>query len=476
MSSGLITADAADKWLERRVNLPTHRDSAGIADIPQNVRAHAFFSAKVAEARILERLRGVSDAYSRGEINKAEAVGKLKSYLVSEGYMAGDRRNPPPPGVDPDAWKAAGRLTNLASTSRLDLILEQNAAMAHGVRLYDEGMSERALRRRPYWQYVHGMTGTPKSPRAEHQQYDGLVFAKTDPIWRSLFPPNGFRCHCGVREVSADEAQKIGLAAADKVEIPAGQVFTFDPAEAFTASNISGLQPLDRQRILAQAEEAVLNQDIGKCGVTVAPPTVGLPPQPLAGEKEVKSAFEAMEAAAREELKSVGLDPDNLPDYQTVNDAFKANKKNPDFIPAEILDHFPSTAIELTRLDQRFAEALDMPRQPIIISRGTTYIGVIHQWRNHKDMFINSRKMMDALRATVGNPNCRCVASFERIKKRINVHGKRETVTKTVRRIVLHNPGMQYYCVLSEVDGVLQLTSLHEAPDEYGTRQWSLQK
>lgn len=451
MSDGLITADAADKWLERRVNLPTRRDSAGIAEIPQNIRAHAFFSAKVAEARILERIRGVSDAYGRGEINKAEAIGQLKGYLVSEGYMAADRRNPPPPGVDPDAWKAAGRLGNLASTSRLDLILEQNASMAHAVRVYDEGMSERAMRRKPYWQYVHGMTGRPKSPRAEHLEYDGLVFAKTDPIWQRIFPPNGFRCHCGVRELTAEEAGKIGLADASQVYVPPGQPFTFDPADAFTAPDISGLEPLDRRRILEQAEDAVLNRDMGKCGVTVAPPTKGLPSHPMDGEGEAATALEAMERAARAELESAGLDPDNLPDDETVKKAFKS-------IPAEILGILPGEGIELARLDRRFSDALGMPQAPVVISRAT-FSGAAGQWK----ALANARKTMDALRATVGDPNCRCVASLERTDD-----------AKVARRIVLHNPLRRLYCVLADVDRTLRLVGIHGAPEAYGTGQWPL--
>lgn len=473
--SSLITADAADKWLANRVNMPTVRDSSGLSAVPQNIRAHAFFSARVAEARILERLRDVSDAYSRGEINKAEAIGSLKKYLVSEGYMAGDRRNPPPPGINPAAWAAAGRLDNLASTSRLDLILEQNASMAYSVRTYDEGMSERAMRRKPYWQYVHALNGTPAKARADHSALNGKIFAKTDPIWRSIFPPNGFRCHCGVREVSAEEAGRLGVSTPDDIgAMPPPPDFTFDPLDAFSGADISGLQPIDRARILDQAADAVLNQDIGKCGAIVAPPTKGLPLKPLPGEAEVKNALVAMETAAREELRAAGLDPDNLPDYQAVNMAIKKSGRKADYIPPAILDTFPRTAIEVARLDKRFAAALNATTMPIVVSRGSAFTGVIHLWHDHKDMFVNPQKMVTMLQETVGNPNCRCVISFERIEKREVLYGKRTKVAKVVRRIVLHNPALRLYCVLTDVDGVLQLISLHGASEAYGARQWAM--
>lgn len=478
MSSGLITADAADKWLESRVNMPTELDSSELGAVPQNVRAHAFFSAKVAEARVLERLRDVSDAYSRGEINKAEAVGSLKKYLVSEGYMAGDRRNPPPPGIDPVAWGKAGKLTNLASTSRLNLILEQNASMAYSVRVYDEGMSARAQRRKPYWQYVHAMNGIPNQARAAHQSLNGKIFEKTDPIWHSIFPPNGFNCHCGVRELNADEAQEIGISQPDDIkELPDESVFAFDPADAFKASDLSNLEPLDRKRILDQAAEAVREKDIGKCGVIVAPQTEGLPLHRIEGEDEVRQKFEAMEKTAREELQSVGLDPDNLPDYKEVNRSFSKVNKEPARIPKGIIDSFPDGPTKIANLNKRFADAAGIPEMPIMLDKGNDRIGIAHLWYNHKDLFTDPNKFVKMLHETIGNPNCRCVVSLERIVKSPLTHGKAgPSQAAVVTRIVLHNPVLSRYCVMTMVDDKLFLTSLHAGSDGYGRGQWSMKK
>ena len=91
---------AAD-WLSKRANLTTIMGSKELAaEWTEKARAQAFFSARVAEGHILDRLRKVSDAFSRGEIGQAEARTELKKFLLREGY-------------DP---KQAG-LRNLASTS-----------------------------------------------------------------------------------------------------------------------------------------------------------------------------------------------------------------------------------------------------------------------------------------------------------------------------------------------------------------------
>ena len=78
--------EAANQWLQKRLNLPTEKTSFEISrDFEARQRAHAFFSARVAEGHILERLRGISDAYSRGEIGLAEARTRLKKFLRGEG-------------------------------------------------------------------------------------------------------------------------------------------------------------------------------------------------------------------------------------------------------------------------------------------------------------------------------------------------------------------------------------------------------
>lgn len=223
----MMTYEAANEWLKKRANLPTGKTSAQIAaDIPEKVRQQSFFSARVAEARILQKLRGVSDAYSRGEINLAQARGQLKDYLVwSEGYRPG------------------GGLKNLASTARLNLILEQNARMAAAVGQYQAGRDPDIEERFPCWRYLGS---TALMPREDHAQLAGKVFRKDDPIWRRIFPPSKFGCKCSVEDCDDPPSDP------PKIEDdPSG--FRFDPVEAFNFS----LEKIDDQPIKDIVEEQV---------------------------------------------------------------------------------------------------------------------------------------------------------------------------------------------------------------------------
>ena len=149
----------------------------------------------------------VSDAFTKGEIGQAEARTQLKRFLVSLGY-------------DPQQ----GGLSNLASTGRLNLILEQNARMAYAVGRWQEGMDPDIKERFPCWRYVGT---TSMTPRDSHARYVGHVYSKDDPIWHTIFPPSDFNCKCSVEDCDAPAEP------APKEVRPAESGFSFDPAHAF---------------------------------------------------------------------------------------------------------------------------------------------------------------------------------------------------------------------------------------------------
>ena len=146
-------------YIDRRINLPTAKSHADIVrDLEPKIKAQAFFSARVAEARILERLRSVTDAYSRGEMGLGEARNILKDFLKAEGY-------------DPHQ---AG-LRNLAGTARLNLILKQNAAMTHAAAEWKRMHDPDAMKVFPYVRY-HARSD--RKTRSAHSDLDGKIFHK----------------------------------------------------------------------------------------------------------------------------------------------------------------------------------------------------------------------------------------------------------------------------------------------------------
>ena len=235
--------EAANEWIRKRLNLPTEKNSLEISrDFEAKLRAQAFFSARVAESRILDRLRSVSDAYSRGEIGLAEARTQLKKFLRGEGKDDG-----------------SDSLRNLASTARLNLILEQNARMAAAVGRYQVSMDPEIKERWPCWRYIGS---TALNPRDSHARYAGKVYRKDDPIWHKIYPPSDFNCQCDVEDCDdpADDAPK-------KVD-PAESGFEFDPAHAFEEYDLTEIQDDELRK---KTEDGLL-----KLGVVMQPQGVRL--------------------------------------------------------------------------------------------------------------------------------------------------------------------------------------------------------
>lgn len=75
------------------------------------------------------------------------------------------------------------------------------------------------VKHRPYWQYRHGMTRKPQNPRAAHKGWHGLILRHDDPVWGKIFPPNGWKCSCGVVTLNKRGLEKLGKAGPDKTPI-----------------------------------------------------------------------------------------------------------------------------------------------------------------------------------------------------------------------------------------------------------------
>lgn len=206
-----MTFDEANDYIAHRMPKTTSMGSREISRaVPPKIRAHCFFSARVASSRILSGSKEISDAFSRGEISQSEARHQMRSWLKREGMDDG-----------------SARITNLASKGRVDLILVQNKRMAIAVGKYAKDRNPAVEARFPSWKYHAG-----RNPRSSHAKYDGMVFLKSDPIWRKIYPPWEFNCNCWVENsdetpASAAVAQKLTPTA------PPTSGFEFDPSDAF---------------------------------------------------------------------------------------------------------------------------------------------------------------------------------------------------------------------------------------------------
>ena len=175
------------------------------------------------------------------------------------------------------------------------------------------------------------------------------------------------------------------------------------------------------------------------------------------------------------ELESAGLDPDNLPDYETVNKVFGESGRQGKNIPGAVIDKFPEEPFEVTKLNQRAAESAGLPGiVPVMLGRGNAHYGIEHLWRNHKELFVDPETAIRLLKETLGNPNCRVVVSLKRAMATVRRNQKNVKVPICLKRIVLHNPETQTYCVMVWDGKVLKLVSWNNAGDDYGNTEWTL--
>ena len=94
----------------------------------------------------------------------------------------------------------------LGSTRRLRTIFQanvQSAYMAGRYKRYRENVDHR-----PWWQYVAILDNRT---REAHEALSGKVWHWDDPIWETIWPPNGFNCRCRVTALTNQELERKGI-------------------------------------------------------------------------------------------------------------------------------------------------------------------------------------------------------------------------------------------------------------------------
>lgn len=103
-------------------------------------------------------------------------------------------------------WKGE----NDKPSSRLKLIFDTNMRTARAagqwariVRTADDGRA-----------YLEYSLGPAVQHREEHASWAGTILRYDDAWWATHYPPNGFKCHCRVRQLSDAEAERRGISSA----------------------------------------------------------------------------------------------------------------------------------------------------------------------------------------------------------------------------------------------------------------------
>jgi hypothetical protein len=212
--------------LAKRGLLPLSANSAQISGLPPALLDEAFFSSTVSDARILQSARDRVAAILQPEgaapgasMNTATAREQIRQTLASIGYA-------PEPGKE-------GTIQDLTSRQRLDLIIDQNVAMARGRGQWAGTQDPDILDMWPCQELYRAeerqqpRNWTARWRAAGGELYGGRMIArKNAPVWYAIsrfgtpWPPFDFGSGMDVADISRDDAEALGVISPDETVAP----------------------------------------------------------------------------------------------------------------------------------------------------------------------------------------------------------------------------------------------------------------
>ena len=89
---------------------------------------------------------------------------------------------------------------------RADVIMDTNVNSAYNTGKYMQDTEPILLEAYPYWQYK---TMGDLLVRPEHAKWNNYITKYDNPIWKTIYPPNGYSCRCKVKTLDKKRYDKI---------------------------------------------------------------------------------------------------------------------------------------------------------------------------------------------------------------------------------------------------------------------------
>lgn len=208
--------NAADVILKKAL-VASNLDSKEWNQVQAAFRNRAFLSSQVAQANIIQAMRGRVAEYAERGVDISEARKLMRADLKRMDYK-------PESGDE-------GTIKDLFSKARLDVILKHNLRQARGMIHRASGMSPGAFAAFPAWEFKR--TGWRREERKDWPErwrkaggkvYGSRMIAlKTDSVWERLsvfgnpFPPFDWGSGMGVVDVDRATAIELGLVTDEKL-------------------------------------------------------------------------------------------------------------------------------------------------------------------------------------------------------------------------------------------------------------------
>ena len=168
----------------------------------------SFTVAKAMRLDLLSDIRGALETALQSGQTLKQFIAELQPVLESQGWWGKQ--------VIVDS-QGVGEMVQLGSPRRLKTIYQTNLQSAYMAGR--KASMEETTDTHPYWMYVAILDG---KTRPSHRALHGQVFRHDDPIWASIFPPNGFNCRCRVVALTESAVKRRGL----RVVSSEGNMFT----------------------------------------------------------------------------------------------------------------------------------------------------------------------------------------------------------------------------------------------------------
>jgi hypothetical protein len=203
-------AQDTQRFLSKRI------DASGLSTaqrerISADINDAAFFSSKVSDAKLLERMQDYIARAARGESGfyRNGFISKMKSVL---------------PGAQSETTASRGALTELSSSRRLGLIFDFQRERMNAEVFLAQGENPDHAWLYPALELIReSRRNVPRNWRERWIDAGGKLYAgrmialRDDPIWRKISrfgsptPPFDFNSGMGLEEVSRTEAERLGL-------------------------------------------------------------------------------------------------------------------------------------------------------------------------------------------------------------------------------------------------------------------------
>lgn len=167
-------------------------------EVYEDAHAKAFTVAKMTNADLLKDTQTLIDKAIK-EGWSSQKFKKVANDLFAKNGWTGTKEV-----TDPKTGKT--KKVELGTPRRIKKIFSCNMNSAYAVGRYKEQMEDVDFA--PYFQY---MCILDNRTRPEHKAMHGKVFRYDDPIWQTMYPPNGWNCRCFVNSLTPEDIKKQGL-------------------------------------------------------------------------------------------------------------------------------------------------------------------------------------------------------------------------------------------------------------------------